>query len=157
MTFLMMLSIILLPLLTILISLSVIWFVAITRVLSERERDLQDTVDRGRKWHVISTLEKRSLFLLTGPIPLVLLMWKRVGLMLRKNHFLRCRNCLSFKLDRGSCIFSIAEIACKKIGTLILSLFLPELLFVSMNLPYGLTLNSVTIPRVALLTATWIS
>ena len=157
MTFLMMLSVILPPLLTILISLSVIWFVATTRVLSERERDLQDTVDWGRKWHVISTLEKRSLFLLTGPIPLVFLIWKRVGLFLRKNNFLRCRNCPSFKLGRGSCIFSLAEIACKKIGALILSSFLPELHFVSINLLYGLTVNSVTIPRLALLSATWIS
>ena len=39
-------------------------------------------------------LKKLTLFSLTGPITLVLMMWKRVGLFLRKSHLLRYWGCL---------------------------------------------------------------
>ena len=57
---------------------------------SELESDLRDTVDWGKKWLMISMLGKLSWFRLTGLITMVLLMWKLVGLLLRKNHLLRC-------------------------------------------------------------------
>ena len=53
---------------------------------SELEADLQDTVD----WDLlISMPEKLNWFHLTS-LTLVLLMWKWMGLLLRKNHLLRC-------------------------------------------------------------------
>ena len=57
---------------------------------SEFESDLQDTVDWGKKWIVISMLGKISWFCLTGLIATVELMWKWMGLFLRKNHLLGC-------------------------------------------------------------------
>ena len=39
---------------------------------------------------LISMLEKLNCFFLAGLITLVLLMWKWMGLLLRKNHILRC-------------------------------------------------------------------
>ena len=44
---------------------------------------------------LISMLEKLNWFHLTGPITLVLLMWKWMGLFLRKNHLSRCWGWLS--------------------------------------------------------------
>ena len=53
---------------------------------SELEADLQGTVD----WDLlISMLEKFNWFHLTS-LTLVLLMWKWMGVLLRKNHLLRC-------------------------------------------------------------------
>ena len=53
---------------------------------SELEADLQDTVD----WDLlISMPEKLNWFHLTS-LTLVLLLWKWMGLLLRKNHLLRC-------------------------------------------------------------------
>ena len=53
---------------------------------SKLEADLQGTVD----WDLlISMLEKFNWFHLTS-LTLVLLMWKWMGLLLRKNHLLRC-------------------------------------------------------------------
>ena len=53
---------------------------------SELEADLQGTVD----WDLlISMLEKFNWFHLTS-LTLILLMWKWMGLLLRKNHLLRC-------------------------------------------------------------------
>ena len=54
------------------------------------ESDLQDTVNWVRSGLLISMLGKRSWFRLTGLITIVLLMWKWMGLFLRKNHLLRC-------------------------------------------------------------------
>ena len=44
----------------------------------------------------ISMLEKFNWFHLTGLITLMLLMWKWLGLFLRKNHLLICKGWLSF-------------------------------------------------------------
>ena len=57
---------------------------------SELESDVQDTVDWGKKWLVDFKLGKLSWFHLTGLITMGLLMWKWMGLFLRKNHLLRC-------------------------------------------------------------------
>ena len=53
------------------------------------ESDLWDTMDWAGSDLLISMLENLSWFSLTGLITLVLLMWKWVGLFLRKNHLLR--------------------------------------------------------------------
>ena len=53
------------------------------------ESDLQDTVNWGRKWLVDFNARKTQLVLFTGLKTLVLLMWKQMGLFLRKNHILR--------------------------------------------------------------------
>ena len=50
----------------------------------ELESDLQDTVNWTGRDMFISMLEKLSLFRLAGQITLMLLMWKWVGLFLRK-------------------------------------------------------------------------
>ena len=63
-------------------------------------------------------LEKLNLFRLTGVVILVLLIWKRMGLFLRKNHYLRCW----VSLDWSSYIVSIPKSASKKIGTSIRSM-----------------------------------
>ena len=91
MTFLVMLSVILQYMLMILLSfLSVIRHLTggnyLNRLLN---LDLTyETLDSGKKW--ISMLRKFNWFHLTGLITLVLLMWKWMGLFLRKNHLLRC-------------------------------------------------------------------
>ena len=72
---------------------------------------------------LISMLGKLNWFRLTSLITLVLLMWKWLGLFLRKNHFLRCWVWHSLLNWTGALkIISIAKTACKKIGTLICSM-----------------------------------
>ena len=67
-------------------------------------------------------LEKVNWFCLTGPMTLVLLMWKWMGLFLRKNHLLRCWVWFCLLNWIGApYIFSIAKTASKKIGVLICS------------------------------------
>ena len=94
MTFLMMLSVILLSMLMILLSiLSVIrhlicgnnlnWLLNLNLIY-------ETVCARARSDLLISTLEKLSWFHLTSLITLMLLMWKWVGLFLRKNHLLKC-------------------------------------------------------------------
>ena len=94
MTFLMMLSVILLSMLMILLSiLSVIrhlicgnnlkWLLDLNLIY--------ETLWTGvRSGLLISMLGKLSWFRLTGLITMVLLMWKWMGVFLRKNHLLRC-------------------------------------------------------------------
>ena len=57
------------------------------------------TLWTGAEWLVcgllISMLEKVDWFHWTGLITMVLLMWKRMDLFLRKNHLLRCRGWFS--------------------------------------------------------------
>ena len=60
-------------------------------------------------------LQKLNWFRLTNLMKLVLLMWKWMGLLLRKNHLLRC-------WGWGSYIISIAKTASKKIRILICSI-----------------------------------
>ena len=61
-------------------------------IAAELESDLQDTVNWGRKCLVDSSPGKICLIRL---IALVVLMWKWMGMFLRKNHLLRCWGCLS--------------------------------------------------------------
>ena len=94
MTFLMILSVILLSMLMILLSiLSVIghmicgnnlnWLLNLNLIYETRRTGVRSGL-------LISMLGELSWFHLTGLITMVLLMWKWVGLFLRKNHALRC-------------------------------------------------------------------
>ena len=94
MTFLMMLSLILLYMLMILLSiLSVIRHVICGNKLNQllKLNLILETLWTGaRSGLLISMLGKLNWFYLTGLITLVLLIWKWMGLFLRKNHILRC-------------------------------------------------------------------
>ena len=94
MTFLMMLSVILPSMLMILLSiLSVIRHLTCGKNLNwlQNLNLIYETQWTGvRSGLLISMLGKLSWFRLTGLITMVLLMRKRVGLFLRKNHLLRC-------------------------------------------------------------------
>ena len=93
MTFLMMVSVILLSMLMILLCsksdlASDLW--QQLELASKLESDLWDTADWARSGLLISMLEKLNWFRLTDLITLVLLMWKWMALFLRENHLLRC-------------------------------------------------------------------
>ena len=94
MTFLMMLSLILLYMLMILLSiLSVIRHVICGNKLNQllKLNLILETLWTGaRSGLLISMLGKLNWFCLTCLITLVLLMWKQMGLVLKKNHLLRC-------------------------------------------------------------------
>ena len=114
MTFLIMLSMILLSMLIILLSiLSVIRHLICGNNLNWllNLNLIYETLWTGvRSGLLISMLGKLSWFRLTGLITMVLLMWKWMGLFLRKNHLLRCWGWLSLPnwiealtLSRGGC------------------------------------------------------
>ena len=96
MTFLMMLSVVLLHLSMTLLSIyawSGVWFIASTRVgFSTWIWPIRLYPGSGSEL-LIFMLKKFNLLNLTGLIILVLLMWKCGGLLLNKNHLLRCWNC----------------------------------------------------------------
>ena len=71
---------------------------------------------------LISVLEKTQLVPFDQSSNTGLLMWKWMGLFLRKNHLLRCWDWLSLQLDWGFYVMSIAKTASKKIGALIRSM-----------------------------------
>ena len=86
-------------------------------LVSELESDLQDTVEWGRKWLVDFNAWNTQLVSFG---PQLLLMWKWMGLFLRKDHHLRCWGCLLNWI--GAIIFSIAKTASKTIRALIRSM-----------------------------------
>ena len=76
----------------------------------------------------------KDWFCLTGLITLVLLMWKLMDLLLKKNHLLRCSSSLCL-IDWSSYIISIAKT--RKLKPLFV-LWIFFLLGISINKPYGL-------------------
>ena len=74
-----------------------------------------------------------------------------------KSNFKILKLSFSSKLDCGSYIISVVKIVSDKIGVLIRSMkfFPPEVGVASLNLPYGLELNTVVMPGLVLLAATW--
>ena len=83
-------------------------------------------------------------------------MSKWMGQVCRKNRLKILVLSFSSKLDWGSYIISIAKTAPRKTGALIRSLFfsfLLKLLFISVNLLYGLAWNTFVLFGVVLLTA----
>ena len=125
---------------------------------SELESDLRDTVDWGRKWLVDFNAGKTQLVLCdrsknTGAIDV-----KMDGSVLEeKTSFKMLGLTFSSKLDWVCYIVSIAKTASKKIGALICSMkFLsPELLCISISLPYGHLWNTAVMSGLVLLVATW--
>ena len=84
----------------------------------ELESDLPDTADCGRKGLVDSNAWKTHLASL-----ITLLMWKWMGLFLRKKYFFKILGkSFSSKLNCDFYIFSVANTLSKKIGALILSM-----------------------------------
>ena len=121
------------------------------------EFDLQDTVDWGRKWHVIGMLEKLSWFNLTSLIALVLLMWKWVGLLFRKNRVLRSWGWILVLNWFGTLTLSLSrKPPPRKLEPwfILWSFFLLRLFCISINIPYGYTWN-VVMPGLVFLGATW--
>ena len=103
---------------------------------SKFQCDLRDTVDCCRKWLVHFNAGKSQLCL-TGLITQVLLMWKWMGLFLRKNILLRWWDCLSLLNWAGPLRLSPFLKLPPRILSLyfdLWSFFLPKLLFISINL-----------------------
>ena len=126
MTFLMMLSVILLSMLMILLSTlndqaSDLW--QQIELPSELESDLQDTVDWGRKWLVDFNAGKTQLVWFDRSKITSAIDVKMDGSVLEeKTSFKMLGLTFSSKLDWGSYIVSIAKTASKKIGALIRSM-----------------------------------
>ena len=124
---------------------------------SELESEVQDTVDWGTKWLVDFNAGKTQLVPFdwsnsTGAVDV-----KMNGSVLEeKSSFKMLGLIFSFKLDWGSYIISIAKTASKKIEALIHSMkFLsPDLLCISINLPYGHAWNAVVMSGLVLLFVT---
>ena len=89
---------------------------------SELESDLGDTVDWGRKWFVNFNAGKTQLVLFHWSDNTDTIDVKRDGSVFKeKSSFKMLRLTLSFKLDWGFYIISIAKTTSKKIGALICS------------------------------------
>ena len=107
-------------------------------VATELESDQQDPIDRGRRWLVISILEKLRLISVTT---LVLLMWKWIGLFLRNNHLLKCWDWFSLLNWIGALtLFPLPKLHPRKLEPLIVlwSFLLSKLSFISLSLPHNL-------------------
>ena len=107
---------------------------------------------------LISMLQKLNLLCLTGPITLVLLIWKWTSLFLRKNHLLKCWGCLSLINWIGA--FTLSLLLKLPPGKLefwftLWSFFLLRLLCISRNLPYSHVWNTVVTSELVLWIATW--
>ena len=122
-----------------------------------------DTLIYETQWTVvgsgllISVLEELNWFRLMGLIILVLLMWKWIGLFLRKNHLLRCWSWLSLLIWIGALTLSLLlKLPPRKLEPwfVLWRFFHLRLLCISINLPYSLTWNTVVMSGLALLAAT---
>ena len=83
---------------------------------SELVSDVSDTRFGAGIGFLISVLEKLNTFRLTCLITLVLLMWKWMGVFLKKNHIFRCWTIFFFEIRLGLLHCSISKTASKKIG-----------------------------------------
>ena len=98
-----------------------------------------------------------------SPITLVLLVWKWMGLFLRKIDLLRCWGWLSLLNWMGALMLSLLlKLPLRKLEPwfILWSFFLLRLLCISINLPYGPAWNTVVMSELVLLVATyncWIS
>ena len=157
MTFLMMLSVILLSMLMILTStLIVIWHL----ICGNNERWLLNltliykTLLTGEEGGLlILVLQKLCMFCWMSLITLVRFMWEWLGLLLRKNHLLRCWGCLS--LINKIAVFTLSLLLKQPPRKFLWGFFFLSLLCVLINLPYSLVWNTVIMPGLVLLAATW--
>ena len=115
---------------------------------------IYETLGWGRKWLVNFSARKTQLVSFDRLTTLLLLMWKWIGLFLKKNH---CWICWGWLLDWGSYMISIAKTASEKLELwfVLWSFFLLGLLCISINLPYRLAWNTVVMSEQVLLVATW--
>ena len=107
---------------------------------------------------LISMLEKIKWFCLTSIITLVLLIWKWMGLFLRKNHILGCWGWFSSLNWIGALTLSLfLKASPRKLEPwfVLWSFFLLRLLCISINLPYDQIWNTVVISGMVPLVATW--
>ena len=121
--------------------------VATTRI----ESNLRDTVDWGRMWLLISMLEKLNSFHLIALITLVLLLWKWMGLFLRKNYLLRCWGWLSLLNWIGALTLSLLlKLPPRKLESwfVLWSFFLLGSLCISINLPYSHAWSTVAVLKI---------
>ena len=133
-----------------------IWSAQQLELASELESDLRDIVDWGRKWLVDFNAGKTRL---TGVITLVLLMWKCVGLFLRKNNLLRWWGWLFVLTCIGALTFSqLLKLPPRKLESwfVLWRYFFQRLLCISINLPHGHVWNTVVMSGLLLLVSTWI-
>ena len=130
-----------------------IWFVATTRVSVWEWKWFK------RHCLLISMLEKLNLFHLNGQINLVLLIWKWMSLLLRKNRLLICWDYLSLLNWIGGLTLSqLLKLSPRKLEPwfVLWSFFPLRLLSIFINLPYGLAWNIAVMSRLVLLPAIWI-
>ena len=97
---------------------------------------------------LISVLKKLNWFHLIGLMALVLLMWKWMDLLLRKNDLLRCWGWLSLQNWIGALIlYLLLKLPPRKLEPcfVLWSSFLLRLLYISINLQYGHAENTLII------------
>lgn len=114
-------------------------------------------MDWDSQYFVDLNATKIQLVFFDGSNKLVLLMWRWIGLSLKKNN-LSCWD-RHFPLKWiGAHIFSTAKTASNETKALIFlwNFFLPRFLFISINAPYNLAWNTVFIFVLVLPDATWI-
>ena len=107
---------------------------------------------------LITMLDKVNWFHLTSLIALVLLMWKWMGLLLRKNRLLRCWDWLSLLNWISALTLSILlKLSPRKLEPRFIpwSFFHQRLLCIFLNPPYGHAWNTVVMSGLVLLVATW--
>ena len=102
-------------------------------------------------------LEKLNWFHLTGLITLMLLMWKWMGLFLRKNHPLRCWGWFFLVNWIVALTLSLLlKLPRRKLEPwfVLRSFFLLRILCISLNLPYCHAWNTVVMSGLVILVAT---
>ena len=107
---------------------------------------------------LISMLEKLNWFHLTSLITLVLLMWKWMGMLWRKNYLLRFWGWLSLLNWVGALSLSLLlKLPPRKseLWFVLWNFFLLRLLYISINLPYVHAWNTVITSVLVPLVATW--
>ena len=160
MTFLMILSVVLLSMLMILLSIihdqaSYLW--QQLEVASKLESYLWDTVKAG-SCLLISKLEKLDWFHLTILITLVLLVWKWLGLFLMKNNLLRFRGWLFLLNWIGAYTLPLlSKVPLREFEPcfVLWNFFLSRLLCISLNLSFGHARITVVMSGLVLLAAAW--
>ena len=113
-------------------------------------------MDWGRKWLFISMLEKLNWFYLTGLITVMTLMWKWMGLFLRKNQLLRLCDWLSLlNWNLGLILSLLLKVPPRKLKPwfVLWSMFLLRLLYISINPPYSFACDTVVMSGLVLLVA----
>ena len=161
-TFLMMLSVILLSMLMMILSIPGVirylicgnncnWLLNLNQIYEKLWTGAESSL-------LISMLEKLSWFLLTGLITMVLLMWKWMGQFLRKTHLLRCWGWISFLNWIGALTLSLLlKLPLRKLEPwfVLWSFFLMGLLCISINQLNDHASNTVIMSGPLPLVATW--